>query len=876
MGFKHFNFFALLAGLSLLLVVHAQDQSGFISVACGLPANSSFTEKRTGINYISDATFIDSGIDNSISPDIRRYYQQQVWNLRSFPQGNRNCYTINVRRGTKYLIRANFLHGNYDGKGNLPQFDLYVGPNKWDTIEVVNSSDSVVKELIHVPSLNYIHVCLVNTGLGTPFLSAIEFRPLENATYVTQSGSLALFSRLDTGSKSNQGYRYGNDVYDRYWQPYIQFDWTDLNTSLTIDDSRNVYQPPSVVMSTAATPGNDSAPLEISWESDSATTEYYVYMHFAEVVELNANQSRSFNCTLNGNHWFGPIAPNYNKTITMFSPSALKVEAKYDFSIFKTEKSTLPPIINAIEIYTVKYLLQSDTYQGDVDAIAKIKSTYGIKRIWQGDPCAPKGYAWEGLNCSYDGDTPPRITSLNLSSSGLVGGISADISSLVMLQYLDLSNNNLIGPVPNFLSQLIHLSDLNLERNQLSGSIPAELIARSDNGLLSLSVGDNPNLCGSGSCKKKENNIVVPIVASLGGLLILSLIVAAIFLGLRRRKQQDKTKGIESNIQNVSLESTQRQFTYSELLKITNNFEMILGKGGFGIVYHGKIDDTQVAVKMLSPSSVQGFQQFQSEVKLLMMVHHRNLTTLVGYCYEGTNMGLIYEYMANGDLEAHLSGEKTNILNWEERIQIATDAAQGLEYLHHGCRPPICHRDVKPTNILLNEKFHAKLADFGLSKIFPTDGGTHVSTVVAGTPGYLDPEYYISNWLTEKSDVYSFGVVLLEIITSRPAIEKSNERTHISQWVSLMLAKGDIKSIVDARLRGNFNINSAWKAVEIAMTCVSTTSAKRPTMSQVVVELKESLTIELAYMKEGHEHETTDSIEMIDMNLTTDLTPLAR
>ncbi|GLT72545.1 hypothetical protein SLA2020_444700 [Shorea laevis] len=522
---------------------------------------------------------------------------------------------------------------------------------------------------------------------------------------------------------------------------------------------------------------------------------------------------------------------------------------------------------------TVTNLLQSETDQGDVDAMAKIKSTYGIKRNWQGDPCAPQAYKWEGLNCSYDGYTPPIITSLNLSSSGLMERF------LPTYQTSDLSNNNLTGSVPDFLSQLQYLRSL-VKRNQLSGSVPAQLIARSENGSLSLmwvTIQIYVDLVRA----QRRDNIVVPIVASLGGLLILSLIVAAILLGLRRRNQQDKTKvamvETESNIQNPSLESIQRQFTYSELLKITNNFERILGKGGFGTVYHGNIDhDTQVAVKMLSPLSVQGFQQFQSEVKLLMRVHHRNLTTLVGYCYEGTNMGLIYEYMANGDLQEHLSGKKANILNWEDRLRIATDAAQGLEYLHHGCKPPIIHRDVKCTNILLNENFHAKLADFGLSKIFPTDGGTHVSTVVAGTPGYLDPEYYISNWLTEKSDVYSFGIVLLEIITSRPAIERSQERTHISQWVSIMLAKGDIQNIVDPRLRGNFNTNSAWKAVEIAMACVSPTSTERPTMSQAVVELNECLATELARMKVGHEGESANSIEMINMNLTTELNPLAR
>ncbi|XP_059458017.1 LRR receptor-like serine/threonine-protein kinase IOS1 [Corylus avellana] len=882
MGFKHFNFFALmLVGLGLIVAVHAQDQSGFISIACGVPANSSFTDDTTGINYISDATFIDSGVSKSVSTDIKATDQQQVWNVRSFPQGNRNCYTINVTGGTKYLIRATFMHGNYDGKGNLPQFDLYLGPNKWDTVKVLNSSISVIKELIDVPSWNYIHVCLVNTGLGTPFISAIELRPLKNTTYITKAGSLALFLRVDVGSKTSPAYRYPYDVYDRLWMPLDSslLNWTDIRTSLTVDSKiHNDYHPPSIVMSTAATPIDDG-PMEFNWNSeDAATAEYYIYIHFAEIVKLQGNQSRSFNITLNGKYWYGPLVPDYLSTISLYSPSALAGQAKYDFSIFKTENSTLPPIMNAVEIYSVKYLLQSETDQGDVDAIAKIKSTYGIKRIWQGDPCAPKGYSWEGLNCSYDGDTPPRITSLNLSSSGLVGNISADISNLVMLQYLDLSNNSLTGSVPDFLSQLQNLRVLNLERNQLSGSIPIQLNERSKNGSLSLSVGDNPNLCGSDSCNKKKSNVVVPIVASLGGLLILAFIVAAIFLGIRikRREQHVIMVDNESNFQNPSLESIQRQFTYSELLKMTNNFERILGKGGFGTVYRGNIDDTQVAVKMLSPSSVQGFQQFQSEVKLLMRVHHRNLTTLVGYCYEGTNMGLIYEYMANGDLEEHLSGERANILNWEDRLRIATDAAQGLEYLHHGCKPPIVHRDVKCTNILLNENFHAKLADFGLSKIFPTDGGTHVSTVVAGTPGYLDPEYYISNWLTEKSDVYSFGVVLLEIITSRPAIERSQERTHVSQWVSSMLAQGDIKNIVDPRLRGNFNINSAWKACEIAMACVSPTSTKRPTMSQAVAELKECLETELARTKKGLEGDSTNSIEMLNMNLTTELRPLAR
>ena len=197
-------------------------------------------------------------------------------------------------------------------------------------------------------------------------------------------------------------------------------------------------------MSTAATPINDSAPLVFNWYPEDATSKYYIYMHFAEVVKLKANQSRSFNVMLNGKQMYGPYVPDYLSAYTLYSGEALtRNEKQYVFSLIKTENSTLPPIINAIEIYSVKNLLQSETDQEDgmyftmhfiilvckincyrilltwiinlkilVGAITKIKSTYGVKRNWQGDPCAPQAYLWEGLNCSYDGYNAPRVISL--------------------------------------------------------------------------------------------------------------------------------------------------------------------------------------------------------------------------------------------------------------------------------------------------------------------------------------------------------------------------------------------------------------------------------------------------------------------------------
>ncbi|KAL5576861.1 hypothetical protein UlMin_018560 [Ulmus minor] len=849
---NHF-FIVLLAGFALL--TDAQDQSGFISIDCGLNT-SGYTEGTTHLNYVSDKTFIDTGESKQVLEKYRDL-QQQLLSLRSFPDGVRNCYKINVTSGTKYLIRAAFLYGNYDEQNMPPAFDLYLGTDFWDSVNSTNKTVSVKKEIIHVPPKNYVHVCLVKTNHGIPFISALELRPLDNASYQSL-GSLAYYSRYDIGS--TEAYRYSEDVLDRFWHVgYEPYSSRNISTSQPIEYSseNDTYKMPSAVMRTACTPINANDSLVIWWEPSDTTLKFYVFFHFAEIEELKANQIRMFEILYNGKHFYGPFSPKYLSRLTVYSENPL-TGGRHNFSISKTQKSTLPPIINALEIYTEKEFLQAETDQQDVDSIEKVKSTYGLKKNWHGDPCIPPQFTWEGLKCSYDDFNPPRIISLNLSSSKLTGEIAPSIQNLTMIQTLDLSNNNFTGPVPEFLSLLPKLSFLNLDNNKLEGSLPPKLVEKWKNDLLSLSVNENPNLwlCGSVlSCKKKKN-IVVLVVASVVGAFILILSIAAIWWGLKRHRQQ-RSPEAKSTVPYGSFESSNRQFTYSEIVTITNNFERILGKGGFGTVYHGYIDNPRraVAVKMLSPSSLQGFHQFHAEVTLLLRVHHRNLTSLVGYCNEQNSSALVYEYMANGNLQSFLSDDhSSNILKWEGRLRIAIDAAQGLEYLHYGCKPPIIHRDVKCTNILLNENFQAKLSDFGLSKNFQTDYASHVSTIVAGTPGYLDPEYYMSNRLNEKSDVYSFGVVLLQIITGRPAISKTNNIL-ISQWVDLILKKGEIKSIIDPRLQGNFNVNSAWKAVEIAMNCVSQSSSERPTMNQVAVELKECLEISLVSAKETQSRE---------------------
>ncbi|QHN76029.1 uncharacterized protein DS421_19g640400 [Arachis hypogaea] len=889
--------FLLLGALSFIATVQGQDQSGFISIDCGLPENSNYTEKNTGINYISDANFIDSGVSKTVSPQDKTTHPQYFNYLRSFPNGIRNCYRINVTSVTRYLIRASFLYGNYDSLNTLPEFDLYLGVHFWETVKFTNSSVSINYEIIHTLSLDYIHICLVNKGTGTPFISAIEMRVLDNvdSTYSTIDSStrLARFRRLYFSSITNLIYRYQDDPYDRIWEPY----WDDKWRLISSNHSNNAldqeaFNPPAVVLETAATSITATASLDFHWENDDNETQhqYYFYLHLTELQQLGADQTRSFNINMDGKTWNTAESLKYGKVYTKHVRGLSSGCKKCHISLIRTESSTLPPIISALEIYLAKnFSSQSETDKDDAEAVTNIKNAYRVEsRNWQGDPCLPNAYKWQGVDCStIDGFL--RITSLNLSSSGLTGHILTDISKLTMLKSLDLSDNGLSGNIPNFLAQLQSLEYLNLAHNNLTGSVSNELLQKQSDGRLTLSVAQNPNLlCGTTSCtlqtnatRKKKNNAVITVVASIAGILLLLGIAAVIIF--RRRKTYDAANNVvlgrrHNPIKESELETKQREYSFNEVVKMTNNFDRILGRGGFGTVYHGFIEDIEVAVKMLSLSSVQGYQQFIAEVKL--RVHHRNLTSLVGYCNEETNIGLIYEYMKNGDLDKNLSGKNNRgrSLNWEDRLRIAVDAAQGLEYLHNGCKPPIIHRDVKCPNILLNENFHAKLADFGLSKCFAAEGDTHVSTIVAGTPGYLDPEYTTSNRLTEKSDVYSFGVVLLRIITGQSVIIIKKDTTHhIIERVNSMIAEGDITKVVDSRLQGDFDNNSAWKAVEIAMASVSSTSVKRPYMRDVVTQLKDCLAAELARKHNICNLQNEDSVEEFSVNLiSTDMTPSAR
>ncbi|XP_058075189.1 leucine-rich repeat receptor protein kinase HPCA1-like [Magnolia sinica] len=285
-----------------------------------------------------------------------------------------------------------------------------------------------------------------------------------------------------------------------------------------------------------------------------------------------------------------------------------------------------------------------------------------------------------------------------------------------------------------------------------------------------------------------------------------------------------------------------RWFSYDELKKGTNNFSESneIGSGGYGKVYRGMLPGGQiVAIKRAQQGSMQGGLEFKTEIELLSRVHHKNLVSLVGFCFENGEQMLIYEYVPNGTLRGSLSGRSGIHLDWKRRLRIALGSARGLAYLHELADPPIIHRDVKSTNILLDENLTAKVADFGLSKLVSDSGKGHVSTQVKGTLGYLDPEYYMTQQLTDKSDVYSFGVVMFELISAKQPIEKGK---YIVREVRMAMDKNEehygLNEIMDPSIRYATNLVGFGRFVELAMQCVEESAADRPTMSEVVKEIE--------------------------------------
>ncbi|CAN1152965.1 Probable LRR receptor-like serine/threonine-protein kinase At1g67720 [Linum perenne] len=469
--------------LSLLLVSPALSQvSEFVSIDCG--GTSNYSDSRTGLEWVSDATMMSSGKSVEIqNPDGNL---EQYKRRRDFPidSSKKYCYNLATRERRRYLIRATFQYGNLGNQDAYPKFDLYLDATKWSTVTILESSRVYVKEMIIRAPSTSVDVCICCATTGSPFISTLELRPLNLSMYATDfEGSffLKVAARMNFGASNKDAIRYPDDPYDRIWdsdldrrQNYlvgVAPGTMRINTTKDIWVSTREY-PPVKVMQTAVVGTEGTLSYRLNLEDFPANARAYAY--FAEIEDLGSNETRKFKLTqpyfADYSNAVVNIMENGNGSNSLYEPSYMNVSLEFvlSFSFVKTRDSTRGPLLNAMEIS--KYLqIAAKTDSQDLNVLNIFRSM-APGSSWTsdgGDPCVPAH--WEWVTCGIT--SPPRITKISLSGKNLRGEIPPEINHMRQLEELWLDGNFLTGPIPD-ISNLVNLKIMHLENNKLNGSLP--------------------------------------------------------------------------------------------------------------------------------------------------------------------------------------------------------------------------------------------------------------------------------------------------------------------------------------------------------------------------------------------------------------------
>ncbi|KAK8573309.1 hypothetical protein V6N13_100111 [Hibiscus sabdariffa] len=838
-------------------VVAFCSQDGFLSLSCG--GEKSYVDSYK-IKWVSDDTFITTGKKTTV--EYVEGTSSSSIPIRFFPESRgRNCYKLPVENiSSIVLVRAQFVYKNYDKHRKPPAFSVSLGTA---IVSMVNLTDKDpwIDEFTWPVSKDTLSFCLqAIPGGGSPVISSLEIRPLPQGAYQSSledfwHKSLRKCYRINSGY-TNGSLRYPIDPFDRIWdadQSYTPFHASPaFNILLSFNLSSQKERPPLNVLQTARVLAREDV-LHYNLPLDKLG-DYYIVLYFAGILPVSA----SFDILINGDLLLSEFKIRTSEASTLYFKQ--KGITSLDIAL---RSIVFYPQINALEVYEIVDI-PPETSSTTVSALQVIEQSTGFDLGWQDDPCFPN--PWDHIEC--EGST---VISLNLHNTSLSGAIQ-NLGGLQDLEKLNLSFNQLTS-FGSDLDSLVNLRVLNLENNKLQGTLPLSLdresleVRTSGNLCLSFSTMvcndassnpsiETPQVTIVANKKHKQHRLLAIILGAAGGTLFALLLISLLVLLYINKRKAETTYTTRAAIDMRNWNAA-RIFSYKEIKTATNNFKEVIGRGSFGSVYLGKLSDGKlVAVKVRSDKTQLGADSFINEVHLLSQIHHQNLVSLEGFCHEPKQQILVYEYLPGGSLSDHLYGPKSQkvSLSWIRRLKIAIDAAKGLDYLHNGSDPRIIHRDIKCSNILLDCQMNAKVCDFGLSKQVTQGDATHVTTVVKGTAGYLDPEYYSTQQLTEKSDVYSFGVVLLELICGREPLSHSGtpDSFNLVLWAKPYLQAGALE-IVDDSLKGTFDVESMRKAALVTVRSVERDASRRPTIAEVLEELKEAYSLQLSYLASlGH------------------------